>query len=98
VTYVYIRYTIWLCILVHSLQLEEHTRGNFLAGLEVELERLRGRLLLYVSFAFLASLGLALLVGYTLFATGQVISPWLMLSFGRRRSMNSAQSRQEIIL
>ena len=27
----------------------------FLAGLEVELERLRGRLLLYVSLAFLAS-------------------------------------------
>src|SRR5579859_1779014 len=47
----------------------------FLAGLEVELERLRGRLLLYVSFAFLVSLGLALLVGYALFATGQVISP-----------------------
>src|SRR5205807_8475510 len=43
----------------------------FLAGLEVELERLRGRLLLYVSLAFLASLGLALLVGYGLFAAGQ---------------------------
>ena len=50
----------------------------FLAGLEVELERLRGRLLLYVSLAFLASLGLALLVGYGLFAAGQVISPLLI--------------------
>jgi len=50
----------------------------FLAGLEVELERLRGRLLLYVGLAFLASLGLALLVGYALFATGQVISPLLI--------------------
>jgi Kef-type K+ transport system membrane component KefB len=47
----------------------------FLAGLEVELERLRGRLLLYVGLAFLASLGLALLVGYALFAAGQVLSP-----------------------
>ena len=50
----------------------------FLAGLEVELERLRGRLLLYVGLAFLASSGLALLVGYALFATGQVISPLLI--------------------
>ena len=50
----------------------------FLAGLEVELERLRGRLLLYVSLAFLASLGLALLVGYGLYAAGQVISPLLI--------------------
>lgn len=47
----------------------------FLAGLEVELERSRGRLLLYVGLAFLASIGLALLVGYALFAAGQVISP-----------------------
>src|SRR5713101_3334374 len=47
----------------------------FLAGMEVELERLRGRLLLYVSLAFLASLGLALLVGYALVATGQVRAP-----------------------
>src|SRR5947209_16691106 len=43
----------------------------FLAGLEVELERLRGRLLLYVSLAFLASLGLALLVGYGLYARSE---------------------------
>jgi Kef-type K+ transport system membrane component KefB len=47
----------------------------FLAGLEVELERLRGRLLVFVSLAFLISLGLALLVGYGLYAAGQVVSP-----------------------
>jgi Kef-type K+ transport system membrane component KefB len=47
----------------------------FLAGMEVELERLRGRLLLYVGLAFLASIALALLVGYALFAAGQVVSP-----------------------
>ncbi|GCE23051.1 cation:proton antiporter domain-containing protein [Dictyobacter kobayashii] len=47
----------------------------FLAGLEVELERLKGRLLLYVALAFLVSLGLALLVGYGLYAAGQIIAP-----------------------
>ncbi len=47
----------------------------FLAGLEVELERLKGRLLAFVSGAFLLSLGLALLVGYALFLGGQVLSP-----------------------
>ncbi len=50
----------------------------FLAGLEVELERLRGRLLMYVGLAFLLSLGLALLVGYGLYLAGQVISPLLI--------------------
>ncbi len=50
----------------------------FLAGLEVELERLRGRLLMYVGLAFLASLVLALAVGYGLYAVGQVISPLLI--------------------
>ncbi len=50
----------------------------FLAGLEVELERMRGRLLLYVGSAFLLSLGLALLVGYGLFVAGQVVSPLLI--------------------
>src|SRR5205085_12645441 len=50
----------------------------FLAGLEVELERLRGRLLMYVGLAFLLSLGLALLVGYGLYVAGQVISPLLI--------------------
>src|SRR5947209_20589624 len=47
----------------------------FLAGMEVELERLRDRLLLYVGVAFVASMGLALLVGYALFAAGQVRAP-----------------------
>ena len=50
----------------------------FLAGLEVELERLRGRLLMFVGLAFLLSLGLALLFGYGLYAAGQVISPLLI--------------------
>jgi len=50
----------------------------FLAGLEVELERLRGRLLTYVGLAFLLSLGLALLVGYGLYVAGQVVSPLLI--------------------
>jgi Kef-type K+ transport system membrane component KefB len=50
----------------------------FLSGLEVDLQRLRGRLLTYVGLAFLASLGLALLVGYGLSAAGQVMSPLLI--------------------
>jgi Kef-type K+ transport system membrane component KefB len=50
----------------------------FLAGLEVELERLRGRLLVFVSSAFLLSFGLALLVGYGLYVAGQVVSPLLI--------------------
>jgi Kef-type K+ transport system membrane component KefB len=50
----------------------------FLAGLEVELERLRGRLLAFVGSAFLISFGLALLVGYGLFIAGQVVSPLLI--------------------
>ncbi|GHO89799.1 hypothetical protein KSZ_78050 [Dictyobacter formicarum] len=50
----------------------------FLAGLEVELERLKGRLLTYVALAFLVSLGLALLAGYGFYAAGQVVSPLLI--------------------
>ena len=50
----------------------------FLSGLEVDLQRLRGRLLTYVGLAFLASSGLALLVGYGLYAAGQVMSPLLI--------------------
>ena len=50
----------------------------FLAGLEVELERLRGRLLAFVGSAFLLSFGLALLVGYGLYLAGQVVSPLLI--------------------
>ena len=47
----------------------------FLAGLEVELERLKGRLLGFVSAGFLVSFALALLVGFALYLTGQVLSP-----------------------
>src|SRR5215469_4804083 len=50
----------------------------FLAGLEVELERLWGRLLAFVGSAFLISFGLALLVGYGLYIAGQVVSPLLI--------------------
>jgi Kef-type K+ transport system membrane component KefB len=50
----------------------------FLAGLEVELERLRGRLLAFVGSAFLLSFGLALLVGFGLYLAGQVVSPLLI--------------------
>jgi len=50
----------------------------FLAGLEVELEKLRGRLLVFVGSAFLISLGLALLVGYGLYFARQVVSPLLI--------------------
>jgi Kef-type K+ transport system membrane component KefB len=50
----------------------------FLAGLEVELERLRGRLLMHVGLAFLLSFGLALLAGYGLYVAGQVLSPLLI--------------------
>lgn len=50
----------------------------FLSGLEVDLQRLRGRMLTYVGLAFLASSGLALLVGYGLYAAGQVMSPLLI--------------------
>jgi Kef-type K+ transport system membrane component KefB len=50
----------------------------FLAGLEVELERLKGRLLMFVGLAFLFSIGLALLAGYGLYIAGQVISPLLI--------------------
>lgn len=50
----------------------------FLAGLEVELERLRGRLLLYVGSGFVLTIALALLIGYILYVAGQVISPLLI--------------------
>jgi len=50
----------------------------FLAGLEVELERVRGRLLVFVGSGFLLSFGLALLVGYGLYLAGQVVSPLLI--------------------
>ncbi len=50
----------------------------FLSGLEVDLSRLRGHLLLIVGAGFLLSFVLALLVGYGLSANGQVKSPLLI--------------------
>jgi Kef-type K+ transport system membrane component KefB len=50
----------------------------FLAGLEVDLKQLRGRLLVFVGSGFLLSLGLALLVGYGLSVARQVVSPLLI--------------------
>ena len=47
----------------------------FLARLDVELERLRGRPLQLDGLGFVLSLGLALSLGYTLDAAGQVRSP-----------------------
>ena len=46
--------------------------------MEVALERLRGRLLVFVGSAFLLLLGLALLVGFGLYLAGQVVSPVLI--------------------
>jgi Kef-type K+ transport system membrane component KefB len=51
----------------------------FLAGLEVELDRLKGRLLLVVGASFLLSFGLALLVGYGL-ATGSLVKSPLLVA------------------
>jgi Kef-type K+ transport system membrane component KefB len=50
----------------------------FLAGMEVELERLRGRLLRLAGLGFGVSLALALAVGFALKAAGQVKSPLLV--------------------
>ena len=47
----------------------------FLAGLDVELERLRGRLLRLAALGFFVSVGLALSAGYALRAIGQVRNP-----------------------
>ncbi len=50
----------------------------FLSGLEVELDRLKGRILLFVGGGFILSFGMALLVGYGFSAAGQVKSPLLV--------------------
>jgi Kef-type K+ transport system membrane component KefB len=50
----------------------------FLAGLDVELGRLRGRLLQLAGLGFALSLGLALSVGYALDAAGQIRSPFFV--------------------
>jgi Kef-type K+ transport system membrane component KefB len=50
----------------------------FLSGLEVNLERLRGPSMILVGRSFLLSLGLALLVGFSIFAFVQLTSPLLL--------------------
>jgi Kef-type K+ transport system membrane component KefB len=50
----------------------------FLSGLEVELERLKGRTLVVVGVSFLLSFGLALIVGYVLYTRSLVKSPLLV--------------------
>lgn len=50
----------------------------FLAGLEIDFKRLRGRLLQLTGLAMLVSLGLALAVGFGLGAVGLVQSPLLV--------------------
>lgn len=50
----------------------------FLAGLEIEVERLRGRVLGITSAGFALSFGIALVAGFALDATGQVESPLLV--------------------
>jgi Kef-type K+ transport system membrane component KefB len=50
----------------------------FLSGLEIEFERLRGRLLRVASLSFLLSFGLALLVSYGLAATRLIETPLLI--------------------
>jgi Kef-type K+ transport system membrane component KefB len=50
----------------------------FLSGLEIEFERLRGRVLLLTASAFGVSFGLAVLVGFGLSAVGLVHAPLLV--------------------
>src|SRR5438067_9848372 len=51
---------------------------RFLCGLEVDLARLRGRLLIVVGDAFLLSMGLALVAGLSLYALDERTSPLLI--------------------
>jgi Kef-type K+ transport system membrane component KefB len=50
----------------------------FLAGLELDLDQLRGKLLRVAGLGFLVSVGLALITGEILDATGQVHEPLLV--------------------
>jgi len=50
----------------------------FLAGLEVELDRLRGRILRLTLVGFIISLILAVIIGFALHAAGQTLSPLLI--------------------
>src|SRR5207247_10018711 len=50
----------------------------FMAGLEVELDRVRGRLLRLPALGMVISLGRGVGIGFLLKATGQVRSPFLI--------------------
>jgi Kef-type K+ transport system membrane component KefB len=50
----------------------------FLSGLEVDLQRLRGRISILVGSGFLISFGLASLIGFGLYTFGEVTSPMLI--------------------
>jgi Kef-type K+ transport system membrane component KefB len=50
----------------------------FLAGLEIELDRLRGQVLRLSALGFALSLGIAVVVGFALKATGQIETPLLV--------------------
>lgn len=67
----------------------------FLAGLEVELERLKGRLLIFVSGGFLLSFGLALLIGFMLFLW--LFSSLHQLCDSRHRVARSLFGRKMIV-
>jgi sodium/hydrogen exchanger family protein len=65
----------------HANRGNEPTRRRFLlllAGLEVDYERLRGRLLRLTAFGYTISFGFALLIGIGLHAGGLVKSPLLV--------------------
>ncbi len=50
----------------------------FLSGLEVDLQRLRGRIMILIGSAFFLSFALASLIGFGLFAIGEINSPLLI--------------------
>jgi Kef-type K+ transport system membrane component KefB len=50
----------------------------FLAGLEIEFDKLRGRVLRLSTVGFALSFGIAVVVGFTLKATGQIETPLLV--------------------
>ena len=50
----------------------------FLSGLEVDIQRLKGRIIILAGGAFLISFGLASLIGFGLYSIGKVSSPLLI--------------------
>src|SRR5215471_14846170 len=50
----------------------------FLSGLEVDVQRLKGRIMILAGGAFLISFGLASLIGFGLYSIGKVSSPLLI--------------------